>query len=145
MRKTLFLVVTLASASIGLLAACGPMNPEAKPTPTPTPFPLGTRACPPSSTYTYENFGEPFLRSQCLGCHSADLPEGSRQQAPIDVNFNTYDEVRQWGVQIFADAADGATRMPPAGGPTAADRVALGDWLACNAPREGWADTTTNP
>ena len=140
MNRTRILLATLGtSAAIALATACGPTTPEGSATPTPTPFALGGRDCPATSTLTYENFAEPFLRSQCTGCHSRDLPEGSRQNAPVGTDFNTYQDVRNWAVKIYLQAGDTHLLMPPAGGPLAPDRVALGDWLACNAPREAWA------
>lgn len=142
MNARILTLVLAGAAAVALATSCGPVTPEGSPTPTPTPFDLGGRACPDGSVYTYENFGEPFLRSQCLGCHSSDLPEGSRQNAPVGVDFNTYQEVRGWAVRIYVRAGDTNVTMPPAGGPVAADRVALGDWIACNAPREVWASDT---
>ena len=139
MTARLLSLVFAGSCAIALATACGPATPEGSATPTPTPFDLGGRPCPSTSVYTYENFGEPFLRGQCLGCHSSDLPEGSRQNAPVGVDFNNYAEVRNWAVRIYARAGDQNVTMPPAGGPVAPDRVALADWIACNAPREAWA------
>ena len=169
MKRLPVLFLSSLSAAAALLSwGCGPANPTAgsDATPTPTPFTLerwggtpqspvdlGPRECPPGSPYTYENFAAAWIGEQCVGCHSDDRPEGDRQNAPIDVNFNTYTEVRGWAVRMYYRAADDnfenpavpapSGPMPPAGGPVqetqAPSRVAFGDWLACNAPRSSWA------
>lgn len=82
----------------------------------------------------YDNFGSPFIANWCRACHSAALPPDMRQDAPTDINFDTLAEVRAWAVLIQRTAGDGAT-MPPAGGPSAAERAMLVEWLHCGAPR----------
>ena len=95
---------------------------------------LAERPCPQGSTLTYEDFGAPFFLTYCEGCHSTAMPEGSRQNAPIAVNFNTLDDVRAHKDRIWARAADTNATMPPSGGPSTKDRALLGEWLACGAP-----------
>ena len=95
---------------------------------------LSDRPCPKGSTLDYDNFGGPFVLTWCAGCHSAALPEGSRQNAPITVNFDHVEDVRAHAARIWARAADDNAQMPPAGGPNASDREQLGEWLACGAP-----------
>jgi hypothetical protein len=107
---------------------------DAGPTSTAPPTSLEQRSCPPSSPYDWENFGEPFVLTWCTGCHSTDLGTSSRQGAPMAINFNTLDDVRQHADRIWARAADSNATMPPSGGPLPADRTALGDWLACGMP-----------
>ena len=85
-----------------------------------------------TSPLTYDNFGEPFVLDWCRGCHSSALPAGMRQLAPLDVNFDTRDDVRDWSPRILAVA--GTSRiMPPAGGPSDHERELLVEWLACGA------------
>jgi len=84
------------------------------------------------SALTYETFGEPFLTSWCRGCHSRDLPEEMRQLAPLDVNFNTRADVRARAGRIGFLVGETMT-MPPAGGPSSAERALLVEWLACGA------------
>jgi hypothetical protein len=95
---------------------------------------LASRPCPENSDLTYENFGEPFLLTWCTGCHSSNLQAGARENAPLNVNFDTVDEVRQLAPKIWLMAGDFNTTMPPAGGPQPDDRTLLGEWLACGAP-----------
>lgn len=87
-----------------------------------------------TSYLDYSNFGEPFLLDWCTGCHSAAVPDGMRQQAPLDVNFDSLDGVREFKDRISLRAAGPpAPTMPPAGGPSAEERALLGEWLACGA------------
>lgn len=95
---------------------------------------LSERACPPDSFLTYESFGGPFIYSYCSGCHSKDLPEGMRQDAPIGSDFDTLESTRAWADRIWARAADHNLTMPPIGGPDDDEREMLGEWLACGAP-----------
>ena len=92
--------------------------------------------CDPLSVVTYENFAEGWLTRQCVSCHSSDLVEGTRANAPIGVDFNTYEQVRFWANRMFLRAAYDNETMPPAGGPYPEDRILFGEWLACQAPRE---------
>jgi uncharacterized membrane protein len=84
------------------------------------------------SALTYATFGEPFFTSWCRGCHSRDLPEGLRQLAPLEVNFNTQADVRARAGRVGFLVGEAAT-MPPAGGPSAGERALLVEWLACGA------------
>ena len=95
---------------------------------------LAERPCPSDSFLTWENFGEPFMRDWCRGCHSNRLGEGDRVDAPLTVNFDRYEDVEMWADRIWVRAADDNRTMPPAGGPGAEERALLGEWLACGAP-----------
>jgi hypothetical protein len=96
-----------------------------------------TEGCPPESELTYENVGAPFLLSWCNGCHSASLPEGSRQSAPVGIDFDTIDKVRAQSARIAARATGAAASMPPVGGAPEAERQRFAEWLACGAPSAG--------
>jgi len=110
--------VRVAVAVVGALAACG----------------TDTDSACSASFLRYSNFGAPFIANWCRACHSAELPPDMRQQAPIDVNFDTLDDIRAWSRPIALTAGDG-TSMPPAGGPSADERQMLVAWLRCGAPR----------
>lgn len=115
MRSWASVVAVLAIHAV--LGACGnDSNPECE-----------------ASFLRYGNFGSPFLANWCRACHSATLPPDMRQQAPDDVNFDTLEEIRAWSIRIDRTAGAGAT-MPPAGGPSAAEREMLTEWLRCGAP-----------
>jgi uncharacterized membrane protein len=81
----------------------------------------------------YDNFGSPFVVNWCRACHSADAPTDMRQQAPADMNFDDVSEIRHWSLQIRLTAGEGSS-MPPAGGPSTAERRMLVEWLGCGAP-----------
>jgi uncharacterized membrane protein len=90
-----------------------------------------------TSFLRYDNFGAPFITNWCRACHSASVPPDMRQQAPDDINFDSLAEVRAWSSSIERTSGDTAgTRatMPPAGGPSAAERAMLTEWLRCGAP-----------
>ncbi|MEM1418398.1 MAG: hypothetical protein AAGH15_26120 [Myxococcota bacterium] len=91
-----------------------------------------TRACPDGSTLDWETFGEPFVRSWCTGCHGGGL-EGRevRGGAPPGVNFDDEAAVLGRLEAIYERAADGNLSMPPGGGPSADERLLLGEWIAC--------------
>ena len=112
-----------------LLLACG-----GAPAGTSTGQALSERRCPPQSIVTYENFGAPFFRSWCSGCHSSDLPSSDRQAAPLGIDFDTRAKIREHLDAIYSRAGDSNTTMPPRGGPDAEERQRLGDWLACGTP-----------
>jgi cytochrome c5 len=95
---------------------------------------LTERVCPEGSFLSYQNFGAPFFSQYCTGCHSSQVPLAMRHDAPEGVDFETLDKIREHMDFIYMDAADGYTKMPPAGGPHPEDRMRLGEWLACGAP-----------
>lgn len=97
---------------------------------------LDERYCPPDSSLSWENFGDPFFRNWCNGCHLSSIPEDDRREAPIETYFDTLHDVRAQKDIIWEQAGDSNDEMPPVGGPPAEERALLGEWLACGAPRE---------
>lgn len=95
-------------------------------------------ACPTSNAPTYGSFGEEFFTTYCTGCHSAN--SANRNGAPSNVNFDTEAEIKAQAKDIDSEAASGPhatnTDMPELDGPvksapTTAQRVLLGQFLAC--------------
>jgi hypothetical protein len=80
---------------------------------------------------TYDNFGEPFMLDWCRGCHSAGVPEGMRQGAPIDLNFDTLEQIAFEAPIIKAMAGPTMPMMPPSGGPSVEERELLTEWIDC--------------
>ena len=95
---------------------------------------VAERPCPKGSFLHWENFGEPFVRSWCTGCHSSQLTEERREEAPVDVNLDSLEGIREHMDRMWTRAADQNATMPPAGGPGEEERALLGEWLACGAP-----------
>jgi uncharacterized membrane protein len=102
---------------------------------------LGLAACddgvPPgesceTSFVRYDNFAEPFFLDWCRSCHSATVPGDMRQDAPVDVNFDTLGDIRDHRRRIY-ELAGNRSSMPPAGGPSDAEREMLVEWLSCGA------------
>jgi uncharacterized membrane protein len=123
----------LAIAAL-LVGACGTEVPTA---PEPTGdlrdvVPVDPDAC--ATTFLdYDNFGAPFVTNWCRGCHSSAVPDGMRQKAPMDVNFDDEVDVRTWAPRIAARAATYTPTMPPAGGPSEEERTLLAEWITCGA------------
>jgi len=97
--------------------------------------------CPPTSTLTYVNFGEPFMTKYCIGCHSSTLSGDDRMGAPAFHDFDTQIGIQRVMDHIDETAASGpaATNlaMPPKGEshrPTLEERQQLAEWIACGAP-----------
>lgn len=86
--------------------------------------------CPDDSTLTYANFGQAFIRTNCLSCHGSSGPESPK--------FDTLAQVRANAGDIDRAAAAGPsavnTYMPESGSVSEAERRQLGEWLACGAP-----------
>ena len=114
-----------ALGAVAVLASCSSSDDEASEP--------ATGEC--SQAMSYESFAGPFFLDWCTGCHSSSLQEGQRQEAPLDVNFDTLDDIRQRRELILAFAVN-THKMPPAGGPTDAERDLLGQWFSCGAPAE---------
>ena len=94
--------------------------------------------CPDSNAPTYGSFGSAFFGKYCTDCHSAT--SANRHAAPTDINLDTLADIAMHAADIDLAAAFGPKAnnadMPetdadvPAG-PTDAERVLLGQFLAC--------------
>jgi len=90
---------------------------------------LDDHPCPPAgTTLTYDNFGQGFFQSYCVGCHGAANGYSSR-------SFTTVDSIRAQRDRIYVNAAADNAFMPPGpDGPPQQARDQLGEWLSCGAP-----------
>ena len=79
--------------------------------------------CPTDSTLTYANFGQAIIASSCLSCHTNRQRPRLDTQAAIQANTGSLIELA-----VYTDA------MPKDGDLTTAQRMQLGEWLACGAP-----------
>lgn len=97
--------------------------------------------CPPTDKPDYANFGTAFFSTYCLACHSETKSGGDRHDAPVTINFDTRSLVRESTSNIDKQAAWGPaahnTIMPPDGEPqpTDAERIRLGEYIACEIGR----------
>jgi hypothetical protein len=106
---------------------------------TPVFGPPTESVCPPGSTLTYENFGQPFMESYCTRCHATTLRGSARQGAPSFHDFDTL-----FGIKVVFDHIDETTAAGPAAtntsmppdkpAPTLDERKQLGEWIACGMP-----------
>ncbi len=87
--------------------------------------------CPTDSTLTYTSFGQAFIQSHCLACHSASGPESPKLDTLVQVQAAKSD--------IDRSAAAGPngvnTYMPDGVAVDEGERRRLGEWLACGAPQ----------
>lgn len=101
---------------------------------------VATKAtCPSQQTLTYANFGQSFMKTYCLRCHSVNVKGADRKEAPDDHNFDLLDDIRALANHIDQYAGSG-----PAGTnevmpkddpkPSVEERRKLSEWLACSAP-----------
>lgn len=125
--------VRLGAGLIGLaalaLASC--------PSPTEPPIePAGN--CPPDSAVSWENTGEPFLRTWCSSCHGSGIEGEHRLGAPDEVNLDSRQGAVRWSGGILLQAllpnTDGSYDMPPLARVPEAERLRFKEWLACGAP-----------
>jgi len=86
-----------------------------------------------TSTLTYENYGQPYLLTWCVPCHSSELTEEERQDAPLDANYETLQGVLDHldKIEVLAVNSD---EMPPVGGPEEEEQELFGEWILCGAP-----------
>ena len=90
-----------------------------------------TANCDRDPPLTYESFGKGYVGKWCTGCHSAYIRENQRNDAPLDVNLDTYEDVQRWADRIWARSVD-TSGMPPGGGASEAETGALAEWLRCD-------------
>ncbi len=115
------------------LAACSAEEPSTPTKPSDGPTGATDAALDCEVAPTWDTWAYGFFQTWCLPCHSVQVPEASRQGAPVGVDFDSYSSVQPWLVAIGAAVLDDA-RMPPAGGVSLTDLQALETWLACDAP-----------
>jgi uncharacterized membrane protein len=75
------------------------------------------------------------LTTNCANCHSTGKTGAARENAPVAVNFDTYDAAKKSAEQAVIEVYGGS--MPPAGkaAPTEAQKQALYKWALCGTPQ----------
>lgn len=92
--------------------------------------------CPTTSPPTYDTFGKTFFDTYCTSCHSSVRVGAQRGGAPTGRDYDTLAGIRKDLSDIDGEAAagpEGTNISMPIGLPTpsAADRMTLGQFLAC--------------
>ena len=85
------------------------------------------------TTINYHTVGQPFLRTYCTSCHSAQLDGAARFGAPANVNLDTLRDARNFAARIRARSLDSNT-MPPTGGIQPYEKELIAQWLDCGTP-----------
>lgn len=99
-------------------------------------------SCPDVDPPTYANFGQPFMTTYCIDCHSETLRGDDREGAPPTIDFDTQTLLREHTSRIDKQAAFGPMAqnrlMPPSDfdpKPSDAERTRLGEYIACEVAR----------
>ena len=79
---------------------------------------------------TYENFGLPIIEKNCAGCHSSLHAGIDRSNAPVGVDFDTWDGILLWADRIHVRTYEDLT-MPPTGGLTEVELDDFDEWMRC--------------
>ena len=109
----------LSLSGLLLALSCG-----RKPQPSP---------CEDPAVPTWHSFAQGYVRTWCVGCHTASLTGAERQGAPEGLDFDTWSEVHEARDRITARATGESPDMPPLGG-IAREQVDLfAQWLSCGA------------
>ena len=65
--------------------------------------------CPPTDPPTFASFGQGFMQTYCLDCHSQLRTGDARQGAPVTIDFDTRSLVRENTSRIDQQAGNGLT------------------------------------
>ena len=84
------------------------------------------------SVGTWFTVGHPFILSWCRGCHSRDLPTGSRGGAPLEVNFDKKNDILKFQDRIVVRLQNAS--MPPSTELPDWEVEEFLLWLSCGAP-----------
>ena len=128
MRSTAFLLCA------GLAACPEPAATDDDGTTDETDLPAqDTSGCSVGPNWT--TVGAPFIYTWCTPCHAPGLATlEERQDAPLKVNFGTYEDVVEWEARIDVRIHSEDEPMPPAGGPTPNELDAVSHWIGCGLP-----------
>ena len=77
----------------------------------------------------WDTFGSAFITHECQTCHGSSVVE--RFGAPVDVTFDTVEEVWAQADRVLARATGEKSTMPPNGGTFEDDQIKLAWWLTC--------------
>lgn len=86
--------------------------------------------CSSEPALTWENFGKGHLDKHCNGCHSSQIRPEQRNNAPVGVDFDTWDKTVQFGERIWIRGGE-TLDMPPGGGPSEDELRLFEEWMHC--------------
>jgi uncharacterized membrane protein len=87
--------------------------------------------CRDAPLLTWNNFGRGFVTQHCQSCHGSEVEGEDRNEAPLDVNFDTVEQVWLRKPEILAYVPPDEPFMPPEGGVSEEDKDLLKYWLRC--------------
>jgi hypothetical protein len=119
-----------------------------------------TLKCKKGTGLNYDNFGHGFMLNYCTTCHSSQVADLDRANAPIEINLDSASDVQIWRARILKvvlastvetdvpipgedPPVTGApiptkeparATMPPDGSLGEPDRAMFLEWLNCGAP-----------
>ncbi|MDP2308985.1 MAG: hypothetical protein Q8P18_23380 [Pseudomonadota bacterium] len=99
-----------------------------------------TGVCGHEPALTWANFGQGWMDKHCIGCHSSLLRVDQRNDAPVGVDLDTWEDAVTWGERIGARSLGEGATMPPGGGPSEEERRLLSEWLECAVLPAGEAE-----
>ena len=91
-------------------------------------------SCRKGTLVEYNSFGISFMRNYCLSCHSANFQGEDRYLAPVDINFDTAQDILQWRVKIIKTLKKQLHLKYPLNHISKEDSLLMQEWLNCGAP-----------
>jgi uncharacterized membrane protein len=85
-----------------------------------------------NESVTYVSHIRPLLKTYCLACHSAASQGASRNGAPVNVNFDTYQSIVNFSGEALSRIQSGI--MPPTGQIPENDRAVFQQWVMSGMP-----------
>lgn len=83
----------------------------------------------------WENFGKGHMDKHCNGCHSSYLRPELRNEAPVGVDFDTYEMTVDWADRVW-ERGHVQRSMPPGGGPGPDELQRFQEWMICDVLRD---------
>ncbi|MEZ4741217.1 MAG: hypothetical protein R3B45_02020 [Bdellovibrionota bacterium] len=90
--------------------------------------------CDEGSSLSYKNFGNAFLLDHCTTCHSSEINNNERLNAPIEMNFDSIELVQIWRANILEVMQKKENSMPPTYELNQEEKDNFINWLRCGAP-----------
>jgi hypothetical protein len=79
-------------------------------------------------------YSELSILDTCTGCHSSDLSGEEREDAPADINFDTYEAAVDASLDAVGVLSNGVMPPPGVDMPSAAEKQDFYNWAGCGTP-----------